>query len=765
MIDRIRARLKSYYHDTTAKNWHLLSAEADEHFYAVQDKIWGEMNAFYEKNRQASTARLKSRLQGLIAENCDIVIFPENPFYYEIGMREANSWGLSGMAPSNWIRRVRQKEMMENHPIVCELEKLVWSLFDEKQAHACVINSPFDIDHHTLGYRMLFKEGVGGIMDRTRLCMSKLDLYDERYDYCEAILEGCEAILLVAKRFSEKATEMLRSAATDEERESLLMIAETARRIPLEAPKSFYEGLEMLIFMREITATMENIGISSFGQVDLLLGELYENDLKSGRITEARARDLIGIWMLYTDIKFYTEENDWPETSTCIQLGGCDADGTPVFNKITVLTVEVHEAYNLVNPKLNCRYSQNSPKEYLRLLSRSVLNKHNNFTMQCDDLIIPSLMHAGISEADARFYVNGGCQETMIEGMGHSAGAYVYINLARFLDLSLRPHHIPADHYSERVQSATPKVIRDVESFEEFYQKLLENIQNTLTKTQSWRVQLGSHQPDLHPCPLYSLTQKGCIESGKDYTAGGAKYNIATFCAYGLGTLTDSLYAIKTLVFDEQVLTLEEFNHILETDWENNELLRRRCINLPKYGHGNAEVDNIANRLIHDLNQIATAIPNERGGMDILSFFVYYHYKTSQKIVRATPDGRKNGDLLSQGISPSQLQSEKSISETAKSIQTADFSCVSGNAVLDIRLPLSAGITEDVLADAILSLGKLGCPTVQPNVLSVQDLIDAKKHPEAHKDLIVRISGLSAFFVSLAEDIQDEIIARNQYQA
>ncbi|MBE7045375.1 MAG: hypothetical protein E7397_07575 [Ruminococcaceae bacterium] len=738
--------------------------EQNEQYQRIHTQITAEMQEFYAQNPDIPALLLKSLLHTKIAAHFEPVIFKNSPFFFEMGLRPSANWGNPDPpVTGSWVYQVKNQERFQ-HPENSFLAADI-AAFEECNDGLGIYpwNLYFDMDHHCLGYTELFQKGISGFLSDIQTAQKTAT--QEKLPFLKAAEESCHALLTVAEKFSEKALALLEMTEHPKQKKFLSMIYQTAKKIPKLPPETFYEGLCMLWFMREATATLDAIGISVVGHFDKLLGNLYEQDIKNNRITEDEARELLALWMLPTDVKFHLETNGWPETSTCIQLGGCDADGTPVFNKITVLTVEVHEAYNLVNPKLNCRYSQNSPKEYLRLLSRSVLNKHNNFTMQCDDLIIPSLMHAGISEADARFYVNGGCQETMIEGMGHSAGAYVYINLARFLDLSLRPHHIPADHYSERVQSATPKVIRDVESFEEFYQKLLENIQNTLTKTQSWRVQLGSHQPDLHPCPLYSLTQKGCIESGKDYTAGGAKYNIATFCAYGLGTLTDSLYAIKTLVFDEQVLTLEEFNHILETDWENNELLRRRCINLPKYGHGNAEVDNIANRLIHDLNQIATAIPNERGGMDILSFFVYYHYKTSQKIVRATPDGRKNGDLLSQGISPSQLQSEKSISETAKSIQTADFSCVSGNAVLDIRLPLSAGITEDVLADAILSLGKLGCPTVQPNVLSVQDLIDAKKHPEAHKDLIVRISGLSAFFVSLAEDIQDEIIARNQYQA
>ena len=142
----------------------------------------------------------------------------------------------------------------------------------------------------------------------------------------------------------------------------------------------------MLIFMREVVAHMENIGISQFGHVDRLPGSLYENDLKNGNITEEEARKLISIWMMQTDIKYDLEHNSWPETSTCIQLGGCDKNGKPVFNQVTKMFIEEHYNNKLVNPKLNCRYYADSPEEYLKIIGRAVLSGYNNFALINDDV-------------------------------------------------------------------------------------------------------------------------------------------------------------------------------------------------------------------------------------------------------------------------------------------------------------------------------------------------------------------------------------------
>ena len=259
------------------------------------------------------------------------------------------------------------------------------------------------------------------------------------------------------------------------------------------------------------------------------------------------------------------------------------------------------------------------------------------------------------------------------------------------------------------------------------------------------------------------MTQSGCIESGADYTAGGAKYNFTTVNACGLATVSDSLYVIRELVYERGELTLNELADILASDWEGNELLRQRCINMPKFGHGKAVADALCKRYLHDLNGIVVSIPNERGGNYILSHFVYYLYRTFAECVRATPDGRKNREYMSQGIAAGRLQRASSAVEMVASVRAADFISQGGNAVLDLQMPITNGLTTELLHAFILGAGKSGCPTMQINVISPDDLLDAQVHPDKHRDLIVRICGLSAYFVELEPAIQAEIISRNMF--
>jgi len=413
---------------------------------------------------------------------------------------------------------------------------------------------------------------------------------------------------------------------------------------------------------------------------------------------------------------------------------------------------------NLVAPKLNLRYSKDSADEYLDLVSRRITEGHNNFALSCDDVVIHSLERCGFEPADTRRYVNGGCQETIVEGAGHTAGAYLYVLLPAIFDMSLNSSELSCAVESENVKATLPTVITDAPDFESFYSAVLSNTKRVIENACKNQVVIGRKQKIINPCPLFSSTHKGCIENGRDYTEGGAAYNFSTLCLCGIATLTDSLYAIKRLVYDTERVSLREFREILLNNWQGAEDLRTECIRLPKYGHGIDEVDALANRFIGDLNEFVQTIENERGGKNILSMFTYYLYKTFAKYIRATPDGRSDGDYLSQGVSASRIQKSKSVTEILGTVKTADYARISGIHVLDLMF--TPDIDEKRLSAIIRAASDYGCANLQLNCLSREQLIDAKRDPEKHRSLIVRVAGLSVYFVNLEESIQDEIIGR-----
>ena len=758
MIKRSQQEMETYYNKVKRiASGRVADPAENERLACLRKKVFDEMDVFDRAHPGTPAVLLKSHEHTLIAKYFEPVIFLGNPFFFELGIREAQTWGGTWWfsTAARWVYDKKMAQAYAEHPLCGVLEKRFCSLFDQNGMNVCRINTSFDPDHHTLGYTELFRVGIRGLIERARENACRFSEGSEARAFCEAVEESGLALIAIARKFSERAEQMLSVCEIEKERKYLEMMAQAAKRIPAEPPQSFYEGLAMLLFTREAISALEAIGISQLGHVDRLLGLLYEQDLRDGRITETEARELVSLWMMHTDIKFHLKTSSWPETSTCIQLGGCDENGNAVFNDVTRIFIEEHHRAHLVNPKLNCRYSKSSPDEYLVLIGKALLAGHNNFVLNNDDMIIPGLMQSGVEKSDAHRYVNGGCQETMIEGFGHTEGAGLYVSMLRLFDLFLRRDREDA--------FITP--CGGANDFEDFYRQFLASVRGFLRLMVDQRNYRQHYMKHAYVAPLFSATQTGCIENGSDYAYGGAKYNFTSVALVGLANLADSMQAVKTFVFDEKRLTLENLNAILAANWEGNEALRRDAISLPKYGHGVPEVDLLADRLLRDISEIVQSQKNERGGSYIPSTFVYYYHEKFCHNLRATPDGRKDHDLTAMGCAPSQLQAVKAITAPFQSFANMHFAdCGGGNHVFDIQLPLSTKLTPEIFAAFVRSCMQIGSPTLQPNVVSVEDLIDAKEHPERHGDLIVRICGLSAYFVALTPAVQEELIFRNLYQ-
>lgn len=185
---------------------------------------------------------------------------------------------------------------------------------------------------------------------------------------------------------------------------------------------------------------------------------------------------------------------------------------------------------------------------------------------------------------------------------------------------------------------------------------------------------------------------------------------------------------------------------------------------MPKFGHDHAQADALADMFLTRLAALICVRKNERGGHYLPSLFVYYHFESFARMLRATPDGRRDFDLISAGVAPGQLRAIRDVTTPVRSMQRVDFTaCGGGSCVLDVKLPLSGNMTPALFAAFIRACRQYGCPTLQPNVISQEELLDAKRNPDKHRELIVRICGLSAYFVALTPQVQDEIIARNMY--
>lgn len=745
-MEALREQMRKYY--GTVRYGRL---ETNKDYLERKNRIWDAMDRYLHQHPDCDPCLLKAQFHEVVAEQFEPVIFPASPFYFEMGIRPGENWGVLWGCVAEWMCS-RRIHLCHDTPAFKNIQEFGRN---GPKVRLWTINDGFDYDHHCPNYTKLLKVGVWGILkeieDRRR------EANPEELKFLDAAKRSNFALLRVAERFSERAGQLLETETEPKSREFLTLIARTARRIPAEPPKTFYEGLAMLLFLREAVASMEGVGVSVMGHLDRLLIDLYRRDLAEGRITEETAGDLLARWMVHTDIRFHIEDNSWPETSTCIELGGCDETGQVVFNDLTRLIIETHRAHKFLNPKLNCRYNAKSPAEYLDLMSSAVLAGHNNFAFLNDDILIPACVRAGKTLPEARLYVNGGCQETIVEGVEHSAGAYYYFNLVRVLDLCLQP--LDAE-VSEAVEPAVPPVIEPTGDFETWYRRFMQIMKQTIVQGGSWLRESARDWPQVLPCPLFSSFLTGCIETAKDYTRGGGKYNPAGIALVGLGTLVDSLATIRRAVFEEKWVTLPQLQAALRNNWTGAEALRKRIVDLPRYGQSDPEVNDLAARVAHDLAEISRSMTNERGGNFQPSMFVYYAFMWMGADCRATPDGRKNSDMLSQGCAPSRVRPVDNIPDIIHTLSKIDFAEYPGNAVLDVQLPVGGKIRPDILSALLRTFAQMGGMTLQINCVSVKELQDAKLHPQLHQDLTVRISGLSARFVALEPGVQDEIIGR-----
>lgn len=753
-LQLLRQELAAYYRPLRQE--HIAGCRE---YQARRERIGAAMDRFDRDHPRLHPCLLKARLHELIAEHAEPVLFPHSPFFFELGVRPAENWGTPHPeSAASWMK-LRRDALCRDLPGMRRI-RAASAGQPGGTAQLWLIWDAFDADHHCLGYTRLLRDGLNGILTdlaarRRQGCTAEQDAF------LTAAERSTRALLRLAARFAERAREQLPQATDPESRRFLSLVAETADRVPAAPPRTFYEGLAALLFLREGVASLEGIGISVLGHLDRLLGDLCRDDLAAGRLDEAAARDLLARWMLPTDVKFHVADNPWPETSTCVELGGCDADGRPVCNDLTRLVVEAHAAHGLLNPKLNCRYSARSPAPYLEQLGAQVAAGHNHFAFLNDDVLIPALVRSGKSEREARLYVNGGCQETMVEGVEHSAGAYYYFNLARLLNLCLTPPAAGAAEAADpELGALLPPPLDSAPDYAAFHAGFFAALRRALGLGVAWAAEAGARWPQILPCPLFSCTLDGCIERAADYTTGAARHNPAGIALVGFGTLVDSLYAIREAVFARRWVTLPELGEALRRNWHEYEELRTRLAALPKFGHGDPGSDGLAAELAAELAASMTGLRNERGGPFQPSFFVYYMFATLGALTQATPDGRRHGDWLSQGVAPGRVRPPTSLTDVLRSLAHIDFTAFPGNAVLDVQLPAGDGLRGETVAALLRTFARLGGPTLQLNCVSPEALRDAQRHPAAHADLVVRISGLSAHFVALRRDVQDEIIAR-----
>ncbi len=626
---------------------------------------------------------------------------------------------------------------------------------------------------HTALDGTIYRRGLSQAKAEIELARATIDWAADRDaldkdEELKAMAIACDAAIRFAWRHAELAESMAAKEADPRRAAELTRIAEVCRRVPAQAPRDFWEALQAYWFCHLGTITeLNGWDAMSPGRLDLHIGPFYERDLKAGRLTREEAKELLScLWIKVNNtpappkVGVTAAESGTYNDFTNINLGGLTRAGDDASGELSYVALEVLDELRLLQPQANLQVSAKTPDRLLREACRVIRNGNGYPSLFNADEVAQAMIGMGKDAADAREGGTSGCIETGCFGKE----AYIlhgYLNLPKALLLALNDG-IDADT-GKRLGPATgdARQFADFEGLYAAFEAQLAAVLRTKLRVSDY---LDRMYARLTPAPFLSALIDGCIGSGRDYYDGGAKYNTDYIQFVGLGTLSDSLAAIREFVYGKRSLSWDSLLETLAGDWKGREDLRLLLANkAPKYGNDDERADAIAVRIIDTLLKLLDGRPSPRGGtyhIDLLSTtcHVYFGLKTG-----ATPDGRRARLPLSDGTSPSQGADRKGPTAVMKSLGKLG-QARTGGTLLNQRFLPGALEGEDGLqrlSALVRGYFKLGGHHVQFNVVDTDTLRAAQKKPEDYRDLLVRVAGYSDYFVDLDRNHQEEIISRH----
>ena len=724
-------------------------------------EIEREMDTISAQQPEWSPYRRKALTYEMAAAKCAVKVFRHYPFFFEIQTgRPRGAWGPHGLG--GWMTRQPFGQQLSAE---CDAW---WQPC--RQSGLSTGFSVLDNDHHCIGNDNVFRYGLRGLIDQAEKRLRTARTEEERA-FLESTIIGNQSLIAIASKFAGEAEKMRaclsagRRQAQEKNptiRQRLARIAVTARRVPAEPPATFYEALNTILFMREASASLEGIGVSVLGHLDRILEPYYHRDLAEGFITREDAKDLLCFFLAMSDVRFEMRKvRSHVGTNTTVVIGGCDARGNIVFNDITRMIIEAYKELRLVDPKLNARISPHHPQEYFDLLAELTASGSKSLCIFNDDVLIEANVKMGKALEDCRLYVGGGCQENVLENTEINSRATIYLNLLQVFLMGFFPEKWT--FFTER-EGTRLESYEACDTFDAFYQAYLRNLkmvvdayinQRNLSEKEGWR---------FSPCPLHSSTISDCIENAKDMMAGGARYSFGSVSLTGIGTLVDSLFAIREVVYEQKKVSLTQFKESLERNFDEEEAFRQYLIHrVAKFGQEEEAIREFSARIFADLARVTSGQENSRGGRYEASLFAFRSFANFGTMTGATPDGRKAGEYLSQSMSPSVLSlgQKCDIGQVLSALEPLNLTLYPVTAVLDVKLPaFGDGCGAEVIVPVINRFLQNGGSVLQVNYVNPEMLLEARKHPQRHPDLVVRVTGYSAYFNTLPEAVQDEVIER-----
>jgi formate C-acetyltransferase len=579
---------------------------------------------------------------------------------------------------------------------------------------------------------------------------------------------SCDAVMRWAERYAELA-ETESKTASPARRQELHKIAEVCRRVPAHAPGNFHEALQYYWFCHLSVITELN-GWDAFspGHLDQHLWPFYQKELAEGSLTREQARELLECFF----IKFNNHTAPAKQGVTAaesgtltdfanINLAGLLRDGSDGSSDLTHLLLEIIDEMHLLQPSSNMQVSRKTPDHVLKHALKVIRKGYGFPSLFNADAVVEEQLRQGKTLEDAR---EGGCSGCVEVG-AFGKEAYIltgYFNLVKMLELAL--HRGLDPRTGKQVGAKTPDPATFT-SYDDLFSAFKTQVHHVLDIKIRGNQLIERLYATRMPHTFLSVITDDCIARGKDYNAGGARYNNTFIQAVGIGSISDSLSALKEVVFDRNELTLSSFIHILDSNFEGMETLRQRLVNKThKYGNDDDFADDQMRRTFRMLFEAIDGRPNTKGGAYRLEMLPTTCHVYFGEVCLASPDGRRKGQPLSEGISPVQGADRQGPTAVLKSAAKMDH-VKTGGTLLNMKFSPSllegeAGI--DNLHSLVRTYFKLDGHHLQFNVVSGATLREAQAQPERYRDLIVRVAGYSDYFCDLSPALQEEIIQRTE---
>lgn len=620
---------------------------------------------------------------------------------------------------------------------------------------------------------VLFKKGFGGIIRDAQERLSQLDAADpedaEKREFYESVIWTSKGIIRYANRYADEAEKMAETEGDPKRAEELRVIARICRVVPENPPAGFYEAIQFLWFTQVGGILSENPLALNPGRFDQYMNPYYEADLAKGSITEEGAQELIeALWLKYSEWVWTISANtaDYFAGYNQFQnltVGGKKRDGRDGTNPVTFMALKATEEAKTHQPGLSVRVHADCPGEFLDAVTHLVSKGTGFPAIHSDSVGYQMLLNAGYEPEDARDWNNCGCVVPHNRKTGEWTAA-VNVNFGSALEYALNRG---VSLMTGQKMGLDEKPAADFASYEEVKAAFFRQFDNLCRHAVILTVEAQRLHRDRVPRPFLSSCIEHCMACGKDLSRGGARYNIGpVVTGIGLAVVSNSLAAVKKLVFEDKICDMETLLKALRANWEGYDDLRSRAQECPKYGNDDNYADDIAIEVANHFYDEVHQYKDIFGSPFLTAFMGISNYIPMGRVLGATPDGRKNGDPSSEGVSP-YVGSDRSTPLAAmRSTAKLNQEIHSGGTLLNLRLNPELVATKRGQANLgamIQSLFSLGAFHVQFNCISSELLRKAQAQPENYRDLLVRVAGYSTQFVNLSRSMQDAIIARTEH--